>query len=56
MLTWKFLVTETATERCSLKIAVPKFSKYKERLPIILAKSLIFHCTLLVSNKNILTY
>ena len=38
------------------KIAVPKFSKHKERLLIILAKSLLVHCTLLVSNKNIFTY
>ena len=29
--------------------------KIKERLLVILAKSLVFHCTLLVSNKNIFT-
>ena len=52
----KFFVTETATERCSLKIAVPQFSKYKKRLLIILAKSLNFYCAFLVSNKNIFTY
>ena len=48
--------TETATERCSLEIAIPKFSKYKERLLMILAKALVFHCTFLVSNKNIFTH
>ena len=47
---------ETAFERCSLKIAVPKFLKYKERLLIFLVKFLVFHCTLLISNKNIFAH
>ena len=34
------LHTEPATKRCLLKIALPKFLKYKERLLIILANSL----------------
>ena len=45
--------------RCSLKIAVPKFSKYKERLLLILAKSLIFHCIyilLLLVDNNIFAH
>ena len=45
MVSRKFFVMETATERCSLKIVVPKFSKYQERLLIILAKFLVCHCT-----------
>ena len=52
----KFFPTETATEKCSLGRAAPQFSKCKERLLIILAKSLAFHCTLLFSNKNIFTH
>ena len=47
---------ETTFERCSLKIAVPKFLKYKERLLIFLVKFLVFHCTLLISNKNIFAH
>ena len=52
----KFFPTETATEKCSLGRAAPQFSKCKERLLIILAKSLAFHCTSLFSNKNIFTH
>ena len=41
------------SQRSSLKIAVPQFSKYKERLLIILVKSLNFYYTLLVTKKSL---
>ena len=39
-----------------MRLAVPIFSKGKERLLLILAKFLVWHCTLLVSNKNIFAH
>ena len=46
---------QTQPLRSSLKIAVPQFLKYQERLLIVLAKSLNLYCSLFVNNKNIFT-
>ena len=51
---------EKATEWCFVKTIVPKFSIYIKRLLKIFNlqtyKSLVFHCCLLVSNKDIFTH